>query len=154
LHEKRIIHGGLHPGKIHVTSGGVPKITSLSRPRAALGQGRTTSSDSEAAGDLRSYLPPELSDGFRRRLDRTVDVFALGAILHTMLTGKAPGPDDKDSGTGSGVREQLTGLDRPAPASSLEAICRRCLVKEPGERFSSASELALELEKLFSRFTS
>ncbi|MCA8924345.1 MAG: serine/threonine protein kinase, partial [Planctomycetes bacterium] len=91
--------------------------------------------------------PEQLSGG---KLDARSDVYSLGALLFTMLTGEPP------IGGDSLVQIVARVCSEPAPAPSslrpevpawLDAICLQCLAKEPADRFPSAGELAQALQQ-------
>ena len=93
------------------------------------------------------YMSPEQVRG--QPLDHRTDIFSFGAILYEMLTGRrafrgdSHGRDDErdPEGGSAGVRR-----DQPALPGSLERIVRRCLEKQPTDRFHSAHDLAISLE--------
>nr|WP_225937477.1 serine/threonine-protein kinase [Myxococcus sp. RHSTA-1-4] len=96
------------------------------------------------------YMAPEQARGEVSRLDRRVDVYALGATLYLLLTGRPPFPGDSQ-------QEILTRLqtEEPRPPRSLdadipedlEAIVLKCLEKERPARYDSARALAEDLER-------
>jgi serine/threonine protein kinase len=151
LHDKRIVHGGLSPDKVHVTPAGMPVITSLARGKVRAATGEIGARDEEAISALR-YLAPEQLGGVRRRLERGVDIFALGAILHALVTGKPPvretSPDPFSKSNGL-TAEAVAMDDRSGGDSRLMSICQRCMDLDPAKRFATASRLADELENLF-----
>jgi serine/threonine-protein kinase len=97
-----------------------------------------------------SYMAPEQLTGSSSSLGPAVDIFALGAILYEMLTGRPPFRGDSLSET-----ERRLATEEPAPPSQfnarvprdLETICLKCLEKDPRSRYTSAADLAADLER-------
>jgi serine/threonine protein kinase len=98
-----------------------------------------------------SYMAPEQADSrLRDLIDARVDVYALGAILYEMLTGRPPFMGDSLIQT----LEQVLHKDPEPPSQrqknvprDLEAICLKCLEKDPGHRYASAAALAADLQR-------
>jgi WD40 repeat protein/serine/threonine protein kinase len=99
------------------------------------------------------YMPPEQAAGDLEAIDERSDTYALGAVLHTILTGKPPYH-------GLSVREFLERVSTflPQPARQLEpqaprelaAICTRAMARNPEGRYASAGELAEEIQRYLS----
>ena len=95
------------------------------------------------------YMSPEQLRG--RPADARSDIFSFGAILYEMLSGKRAFRGDSAADTMSAILRDdppdLSLTDQNI-SPSLERIVRRCLEKNPEQRFQSARDLAFDLEAL------
>ena len=96
------------------------------------------------------YMSPEQAWGRSRDVGPATDVHALGLILYELLTGVAP----FQSASMAQTLDQVRFTEPPPPSrlrpgipSALDAICQRCLRKEPAERYQTAAELADDLRR-------
>ncbi len=96
-----------------------------------------------------AYMPPENASGDSQSVDARADVYSLGVVLFELLTGRRPFEGDAES-----VRQAI--LKEPPPAirrlnleipRNLEAICLKCLEKEPARRYRTAEDLAFDLRR-------
>jgi WD40 repeat protein len=126
-----------------------PKITDFGLAKLLVGGGPALTQSGAALGTP-SYMAPEQAAGQARAIGRATDVYALGAILYELLTGRPPFKAETPLET-----LQLVQAGEPVPPSRLRpklprdlaTICLKCLEKEPGRRYASAGELAEDLQR-------
>jgi hypothetical protein len=95
------------------------------------------------------YMAPEQAQGRTRHVGPATDVYALGAVLYEMLTGRPPFVGSSLLETLEQVREHdpvPPSQLQPAVPPDLEVICLKCLYKSPVDRYASADELAADLQ--------
>ncbi|MFL5353508.1 protein kinase domain-containing protein [Archangium sp.] len=152
-HRAGLVHRDIKPANILVErtedGGLVPFVMDF-------GLARDWRDEGTASGSVLGtphYMAPEQARGEVSRLDRRVDVYALGASLYALLTGQPPF-------TGANALEVITriqsedvrpprALDKDLPAD-LEAIILKCLEKERSARYDSARALLEDLERFLS----
>jgi tetratricopeptide (TPR) repeat protein len=127
----------------------LPKITDFGLAKLLTGDDGTQTQTGAILGTPH-YMAPEQAQGKRAEVGPAADVYALGAILYELLTGRPPFVGDTVLETLEQVRatEPLppSGLRRNLPRD-LETICLRCLEKDPGKRYPSAGALAEDLRR-------
>jgi WD40 repeat protein len=148
VHVHGIVHRDLKPGNILLTTEGVPKVVDF-----GLAKRSETDSHLTHSGVLigtPAYMAPEQASAQGKDVGPAADIYALGAILYEMLTGRPPftGRDAWE------VIPQVIRADPVAPRSlqpnvprDLQTICLKCLQKETGRRYADAQSLADDLQR-------
>jgi serine/threonine-protein kinase len=144
VHQGGVYHRDLKPGNVLIKNDCEPIVTDFGL--AKLREADVQITRPGAAVGTPAYMSPEQFEG-RADIGAPTDIWALGVMLYELLAGKRPFEGDTAEiqrrvlqTTPAGVREHNANIDRV-----LEHIVRRCLVREPDWRFSSAEELAKHL---------
>ncbi len=145
-HDQGTLHRDLKPSNVLIDTHDNVRITDFGLAKRVEGQSELT-----ATGDLLgtpSYMPPEQAEGRRVRVGPTSDVYAMGAVLYELVTGRAPFRSETPMETLLQVLHAEPVSPRllnPTVPRDVETICLKCLEKEPRRRYGSAQELADEL---------
>lgn len=154
-HAAGIVHRDLKPGNVMVAPNGRVKLLDFGLARLEPPLGRNSDrGDAEATltkegailGTI-AYMSPEQLQG--RRVDSRSDVFSLGTLLYELATGTHPFASDNEASTLAKIleREPVPLLEeRPGLSKSLERIVRRCLQKDPVNRYQDTAQLLRELK--------
>ncbi|TWT57509.1 Serine/threonine-protein kinase PknB [Thalassoglobus neptunius] len=147
-HESGILHRDLKPSNVMVTNDGIVKVMDF-----GLAKPLGTSGDRTRTGEIigtPSYMAPEQASGVVKQLGPECDVYAIGALIYEMLTGRPPFQTSELMQTIMLVMTTDPVPPRklqPRVPTDLETICLKCLQKQTRKRYSSALELSEDLER-------
>jgi tRNA A-37 threonylcarbamoyl transferase component Bud32 len=146
-HEANVVHRDLKPANVLLGADGQPKIGDFGLAKKLDEQSQTQTG---AVVGTPSYMAPEQAGGKGKQVGLAADIYALGAILYELLTGrppfKAPSPLDTVLQVLSEDPVAVRRLQPQVPRD-LETICLKCLEKEPRKRYASAAALAEDLRR-------
>lgn len=158
-HQRGVIHRDLKPSNILVDDAGVPYVVDFGLAKVTRNtdltmQQVTLSQPGQLLGTVR-YMAPEQTMEDPDAVDARTDVYALGVILHELLTGEPPYELTRDFSVAiRNIREALpqrpSRVRRTESASGvnfeLDSIVLKCLEKDPRRRYQSVSELQRDLD--------
>jgi eukaryotic-like serine/threonine-protein kinase len=147
-HDAGIVHRDLKPSNILFTRDGIPKVTDFGLAKRMESDSKQT--ESGAILGTPSYMAPEQARGHIRDVGPAADIYAMGAILYELLTGRPPFKGETPIETIRQVVEtEAVPPSRLVPkvARDLETVCLKCLSKEPARRYASARALAEDLAR-------
>jgi eukaryotic-like serine/threonine-protein kinase len=161
-HAAGIVHRDLKPDNIMVTGDGHPKIldfglAKLIEPQQISGSGSSEvataimpqPSSSGAIMGTVGYMSPEQAKA--KNVDQRSDIFSFGCVLYEAVTGRKPFVGDSVVDTLHKIIYDAPPLvtdSNPTASPELQRVIRRCLAKDPDERFQSIKEVAIELKEL------
>jgi len=147
-HQHGILHRDLKPANILLDHEGQPLVTDFGLAKR-LGNAEQLTESGAVVGTA-SYMAPEQTRGQTKDLTTAVDIHSLGVILYELLTGALP-----FRGATTQETLRLVQQHEPTPVRArnrrvdrdLEAICLKCLEKEPRRRYVTAHDLAEDLRR-------
>ncbi|MCU0962053.1 MAG: protein kinase [Pirellulaceae bacterium] len=142
-HSKGVVHRDLKPSNILINERGEPIVMDFGLAWRQTDQGTRLTGDLEMMGTP-LYMSPEQTRGNAATTSPATDIYSLGVVLYELLTGQPP----FQGGLGELIGQILhveprppAELNRQVP-TELNAVCMRCLAKDPAARFPSMDALA------------
>jgi eukaryotic-like serine/threonine-protein kinase len=151
-HRKGVLHRDLKPSNVLIDTMDQPRVMDF-----GLAKRLQDDSDLTLEGQVLgtpNYIAPEQAAGKRTGVGPVADVYALGAVLYYLLTGRPPFLGESLEETLNLVLHAEPVAPRlltPAIPRDLETICLKCLEKEPQQRYGSAQALADDLHRWLRR---
>jgi eukaryotic-like serine/threonine-protein kinase len=149
-HQQGVVHRDLKPANVLIDESDVVVVTDFGLAKQ-MGSDKGLTATGATLGTP-SYMSPEQAAGNSEEQGASTDVYAIGAILYALLTGKPPFQAE------SVLQTIMQVIHRPAPTvrqsnpnvhSDLDTIVTKCLEKLPSRRYATAGELADDLDRFY-----
>lgn len=151
-HQRGTLHRDLKPQNVLIDASDQPRITDFGLAKFLEDDSGLTHTGAVMGSP--SYMSPEQASGRIDQVGPASDVYALGAILYELVTGRPPFRE----GTAMATLRKVMEADPTPPRKvnvnvplDLETICLKCLEKSPQQRYHSARDLADDLQRFLDR---
>ncbi len=146
-HSRGVIHRDIKPANVLFGADGQPRLADFGLAKLARSD-QSLSATGDVLGTA-AYMPPEQARGNVREVGTVSDVYALGALLYELLTGRPPFEGESAAVILQKVMTQEPRRPRslnPNVPRDLETICLKCLDKNPAKRYPTAAALLDDLQ--------
>jgi beta-lactam-binding protein with PASTA domain/tRNA A-37 threonylcarbamoyl transferase component Bud32 len=146
-HQSGIVHRDIKPGNVMVTRNGDIKVMDFGIARAMSDNQATMTQTAQVIGTAQ-YLSPEQARG--ERVDARSDLYSTGCLMYELLTGRPPFTGDSPVAIAyQHVRENPVppSVVDPDIPSWADAIVLKAMAKDPGDRYQSAAEMRMDVQR-------
>jgi serine/threonine-protein kinase len=153
-HERGIVHRDLKPDNVFLTVDGAVKVLDFGVARLKESTGGDLTTRTGVVVGTPAYMPPEQARGHAQRIDARSDLWAVGAILFTLLTGRRVNEGDTPNEVLLNAMSAHAPLLRsllPDADEELAALVDRALAFEPDDRWSDARAMCQALRNVRAR---
>jgi serine/threonine protein kinase len=146
-HAKGVVHQDIKPKNIMIDESGQPRVIDFGLARLQHAWTESRGEPGMISGTIQ-FMAPEQARGDNDQVSYRSDIFALGAVLYSLLVGKAPfAAEDVYESHDRACRcvFDANALEKAGVPAGLREVCLRAMKADPAERYASAEDMAADL---------